>query len=175
MSAPLINFDLWTRQGITVLWDGDQLNNLCEAKDVISLRRFLDLYKAGWPDDDLPLINDKALVVAGLESCIDALNPNDAVEWLSDVIYQAIISYQQEVADGGNQAALILWIAEQRRLQYQTSDDVWYWHCGTEYKDEKIPLSRCLFNGAYRDQRPLHITDGNKEFCVGIYHPRISA
>lgn len=135
----------------------------------------MQLHNARWPDDNLPLINDQTLVVAGLESCIDALTPEEAIAWLEETVYQSILSYQQEVADGGSQAALIFWLAEQRRLDYQTSDDTYYWHCGTEYRGEKIPLGQCLFNGAHHDLRQIHVVDQKKkERWVGLYHPRIS-
>jgi len=89
-------------------------------------------------------------------------------------IYPAIVSYQREVAGGGDQAALLLWIADHKRLDYRTSDDTHYWHCGTEYKGQQIPLSRCLFNGAQDGLRRITVGDGKTEVVVGLYHPRIS-
>jgi len=174
MAPPLLD-DTWTRRGISVLWDADQLDQLCKPGEVVSVRQFLQLHDAGWPDDGLPLVNDRTLVVAGIESCIDALNPDEAVEWLVTTFYEALLGFQREVAAGGTEAALVLWLAEKRRLVYQTSDEIWHWHCGTEYKDQTIPLSKCLFNGGYRDQRPVHVKEGKKEICVGIYHPRIAS
>jgi len=174
MGPPLFD-DTWTRRGISILWDAEQLDRLCKPSEVISVRQFIQLHNSGWPDDDLPLINDRTLVVAGLESCIDALKPGEAIEWLEETIYQTILSYQQDVADGGSQAALIFWLAEQRRLLYQTSDDTYYWYCSTEYKGEQVPLGQCLFNGAHHDLRPIHVVDQKKkEHWVGLYHPRIS-
>lgn len=171
MRTPLVNDDLWTRRGITLLWDADALNRLCQAKQVASVRRFRTLHAAGWPEDDLPLINDGAVVVAGLEACIDALPPDDASLWLEEKIYPAIVSYQREVADGGSQAALIFWLVESARLEYRTSEDTWYWHCGGEYKKQQIPLSHCLFNGAQHDLKEIQDAQGNR---LGLYHPRIS-
>lgn len=130
----------------------------------------MKLHKIGWPDDQLSLVNDHVIVVAGLESAIDALPPEEAVHWLEQVVYKAIISYQREVADGGNQAALVLWITENRRLAYQTSDDSYDWHCGTEYRGQTIPLSRCLFNGAEHDLRRIEPSGR----WIGLFHPRIS-
>lgn len=167
--------DTWTRRGISILWDADCLNELCKPKQVISLRRFLQLCGACWPDDDLPLVNDRALVVAGLETCIDSLPPAEATEWLEQAIYPAIISYQSEVADGGNQASLVFWLVEHKRLDYRNSEDSYYWHCGGEYKGEQICLSQCLFNGAQHDLRRIQISgDKNTDRWVGLYHPRIS-
>jgi hypothetical protein len=173
--GPPLEDDSWTRRGISILWDPDCLNQVCQPPQVVSLRRLLQLHAAGWPEVDLPLVNDTTLVVAGLESCIDALPPEDAVQWLEHVIYPVIISYQREVADGGSQAALIFWLVERARLTYLTSDDVYYWHCSGEHKGQQIPLSHCLFNGAYHDLRRIHVPGGKKTVqWVGLFHPRIS-
>ena len=175
MAGPTLQDDIWTRRGISLLWDADSLAEVCTPQQVVSLRRFLQLHSLGWPDDQLLLVNDEVLVVAGLESAIDALPPDQACDWLEQVVYKAIVSYQREVADGGGQAALVFWITENRRLTYQTSDDTYYWHCGTEYKGQQIPVSRCLFNGAQHDLQRIHVVDGKKtEHWIGLFHPRIS-
>ncbi len=174
MEPPLLD-DSWTRRGISILWDAEALSRLCKPKAVVSLRRFLQLHAANWPEHDLPLVNDKALVVAGLESSIDALTPEDATEWLERTVYAAIVSYQREVADGGGQAALVFWLAERTRLDYHTSENSYFLHCCTEYKGQQISLSRCLFNGAEHDLRRIHVVGDKKtEHWVGLFHPRIS-
>lgn len=174
MQSPLTG-DVWTRRGISLLWDAQTLHDLCKPNEVISLRRFLRLLSEGWPDDSLPLVRDQALVMAGLEGCMDALPPQEACDWLEQTIYPAIISFQREVAGGADQAALVLWLADGRRIDYHTSDDTYYWHCGTEFKGQQIPLSRCLFNGAQSDLRRIHVTrDRDPEHWAGLYHPRIS-
>jgi hypothetical protein len=173
--GPPLQDDIWTRRGISLLWDADQLAKVCQPQQVVSLRRLFQLQAAGWPDDKVPLVNDKALVVAGLETCIDALPPDDACQWLERTVYPAIVSYQREVARGGDQAALVFWIVDHRRLTHQTSDDTYYWHCGAEYKGQQIPLSLCLFNGAQHDLQRIHVVgDKRTENWVGLYHPRIS-
>lgn len=177
MQPPLIQDDLWTRRGISILWDADFLSKICTPQQVVSLRQFFQLHAAGWPEGELPWVNDRAIVVAGLESCIDALPPDEAVAWLQRTVYQTLVSFQREVCGGGDQAALILWFVDHRRLVYQTSDDSYYWHCGTEYKGQTIPLSRCLFNGAEHDLQRIHAYSGGDkktEQWIGLYHPRIS-
>ncbi|TVP96592.1 MAG: hypothetical protein EA381_17035 [Planctomycetaceae bacterium] len=170
MPAPLVNDDLWNRRGISLLWDADELNKLCPPDRVISLRRFLRLHDAGWNDVD-SLLADDALVVAGLESVLDALPPDPITHWLEQQIYQALVSYQREVAGGGDQAALVFWMVEPSRLKHHLSEDAWLWHCGGEHRSHQIPLSHCLFNGAQSDLKEIHDAQGNR---LGLYHPRIS-
>ena len=173
MQPPLEN-DTWTRRGISLLWDSESLAQLCQADQVLSVRDFLQYHNANWPDD-MPFVNDRALVVAGLETCIDALPPDHSTQWLEQSVYPAIISFQREVADGGSQAALIFWFVEQKRIEYRTSEDAYFWHCGGEYKQQQIPLSHCLFNGAQRDLSRIVVpSQGKAEHWIGLFHPRIS-
>lgn len=175
MAGPTIQNDIWTRRGISLVWDAESLAKVCTPQQVVSMRRFLHLHSLGWPEEQLPLVNDVVLVVAGLESLIDALPPDQASDWLEQVVYTAIVSYQREVAGGGNEAALVFWITEDRRLTYQTSDDTYSWHCGTEYKGQQLPISRCLFNGAQHGLCRVQVIDDKKsEHWIGMYLPRIS-
>ena len=170
MQSPLVNDDVWTRRGISLLWDADELNKLCEPKQIISLRRFRQLHAAGWSDVDSCMVND-ALIVGGLESVIDALPPEEMTQWLEQHIYQALVSYQREVAYGGTEASLIFWITEHSRLYYQTSNDAWMWHCAGEHRKELIPLGRCLFNGVEPEVKAIENEKGIKK---GLFLVRIS-
>lgn len=174
MPGPPLHDDIWMRRGITLLWDAEALAAVCAPDRVISLRRFLLLHAAGWQDAESSLVDDARLVVAGLESAIDALPPDEAVAWLEGTVYPAVVSYQEAVAGGGNEAALVLWVADHKRLDYHTSDDTHYWHCGTEYKGQQIPLSRCLFNGAQAGLRRIQPGGKRGELGVGLYLQRIS-
>jgi hypothetical protein len=172
MGLPLSD-DIWTRRGITLLWDAETLSELCLPDQVVSLRRFLGLHRAGWLEDDQPLVDDKALVVAGLESCLEALPPEEAETWLERTLYPAILSYQREVADGGNQAALIFWFADPKRIRHEVAEDIYVWHCDGDHRGQRITLGRCLFNGAQHDLRRI---EGGREndHTIGLFHPRIS-
>ena len=60
----------------------------------------------------LKLINNRTLVIAGLEAAMDTLSPQEAVEWLERKVYPAVRDFQDNVADGGGEAALIFWFAD---------------------------------------------------------------
>jgi hypothetical protein len=176
MAGAVLHDDIWTRRGISLLWDADSLSGICTPQQVVSLRRFLQLHTLGWPEAQVSLVNDKVLVVAGLESAIDALPPEAASEWLEQVVYKALTGFQREVAGGGSEAGIVLWFTDARRFEYRTSDDTYYWHCTTEYKGQQIPISRCLFNGGQSDARRIHVVDSKKvEHWVGLFHPRVSS
>ena len=65
--GPILSDDIWMRRGISILWDAEALAAVCTPRQVVSLRQFLLLYAAGWPEADLSLVDDSRLVVAGLE------------------------------------------------------------------------------------------------------------
>jgi hypothetical protein len=167
--------NIWTRRGITLLWDVDALASTCSPHQVVSLRRFLYLHALGWPEEQTPLIDDRALVVAGLESALEAIGPDEATEWVRQVVYRALISFQSDVADGGNGAAVILWFTDGGRFQYKASDDSFDWRCQAGKNTQSLPLGRCLFNGAQKDLQEVFVKGTNTQNrWVGLYHPRIS-
>src|SRR3954453_2068082 len=114
--------DTWMRCGITLLWDAASINRVCLPELVRSLREFLRFYQANWPEGTLNLINNRSLVVGGLDAAMDTLNPDDACDWLEQNVYPAVRDFQESVADGGREAALILWLADGNRVFHQASD-----------------------------------------------------
>jgi hypothetical protein len=171
MQTPMRNDDIWTRQGVSLIWDADLLRQLCTTENVISLRQFRQLHSCGWSGVEPAQVDEVALVVAGIEGCIDALSPDEASDWLRQAIYNAIVSYQSEVSYGGDAAALVLWIVDAQRLDYRTSEDQWYWHCGGEHQGEQVPIGRCLFNGAASDLKEIQDSTGKS---LGLFIRRIS-
>jgi hypothetical protein len=100
MSPDLLD-KTWMSCGISVLWDPEALNEICPPESVRSLREFMRLFQGSWPEDALHLINNRTLIIAGLEAATDTLNPQEAVEWLEQNIYPPIRDFQDNVADGG--------------------------------------------------------------------------
>ena len=146
--APDLHDKTWITSGISILWDAQALNEICSPESVRSLREFLRLYETGWRDDALKLVNNRTLVVAGLEAAMDTLNPQEAVEWLEQKVYPAVRDFQDNVADGGGEAALILWFADERRIWNRPADGTNHWHCSGEHRKHSIPIGRCIWNGA---------------------------
>lgn len=175
MPGKPLHDNTWTRRGITLLWDGEALADVCSPHQVVSLRRFLYLHALGWPEEYSPLINDRVMVVAGLDNALDAIGPDVGTEWVRQVVYRALISFQSDVADGGNGAAVILWFTDGSRFQLKATDDSYDWKCLAGNNTQMLPLGRCLFNGAQKDLQEVFFKGGNTQSkWVGLYHPRIS-
>jgi len=164
--------DVWTRRGISVLWDGDELARLDAASRVISLRRFFELHKAGWPEQEIPFINDQAVMVAGLDVAIDALSPDEAVEWIEQQVYRKIYDFQS-FFDG--QCSLIFWMTDQGRWKENPSENCYEWHLSGKHKGQLLPIGQCIWNGAQNDVRRIESKDvSGKLKWVGLYLHRIS-
>jgi hypothetical protein len=142
---------------------------------VLSIREFLAL-RRNWPDT-LPGSHGDALVVAGLEGCLDSLSDQDAVAWLETDLRGAVLDFQQHYQ---GQAALILWIASGRtRIGMDLADEHYFWKTSPGRDAPRLPLGKCLWGGAQSDVARILVSVEHDPDCdgaayVGLYHPRIS-
>jgi hypothetical protein len=172
---PDLHDNTWITCGTSLLWDATALKSVCPFDSVRSLRELLRLHQAGWPDGSLQLINNRTLVIAGLEAAMDTLPPDQALEWLENTVYQAILDFQEAVADGGREAGLIFWLADPKRIFYKPAEDTYHWHCSGEHGKRSIPIGRCLWNGAEGSVRRIMVrTAAPSSAWAGLFHPRIS-
>ena len=164
----------WMRRGVSLLWDANELPKLGSPHDVVSLRKFFALAEA-WPDR-LPGGGD-ALVVAGVEGCLDALTKEDGMRWLEGDLKQLILSFQDEYE---GQAALILWLPSgRRRITMVAATERYFWKSGSQGNVHRLPIGQCLWAGAESDAARIIVSDQQDpdldgKAYVGLYHPRIS-
>lgn len=174
MRQPL-EIDTWKRQGHSILWDAVGLMSLCRPEQALSLRQFLRLHALNWKGIDESLINERALVVAGIEGSLDVLDPTAAVSWMEQVIYPAVVSFQKAVAFGGSEAALVFWFADQQRFKYRQAEQAAYWECSRAHGKHQIPVGRCLWNGSEPNSQEIHSkAEGHTTKHLGYFLQRIS-
>jgi hypothetical protein len=165
----------WMRRGFSLLWDPQALARLVAPDAVVSIREFFAIRRA-WPEQ-LPGAAGDALVVAGLDGCLDSLSEQDAEAWLEADLKSAVLSFQEHYE---GQAALILWLASGRtRIGMDLADEEYFWKLTASRVVSRLPLGRCLWGGAEADvARILVSEDPNPDFdsdaYVGLHHPRIS-
>ena len=164
----------WMRRGVSLLWDASELSKVVSPNDVVSLRKFFAMAKA-WPDN-LPSGGD-ALVVAGVEGCLDALTNEDGAKWLEGDLKQLILGFQEEYE---GQAALILWLPSgRRRITMVSATEQYFWTSGTQRNTPRVAIGQCLWAGAESDAARIIVSkkrhpDFDGDAYVGLYHPRIS-
>ena len=167
--------DAWKRRGCSLLWDAAALAAVTAPAAVASLRQFFAMTRA-WPAE-LPGAGGDALVVAGVEGCLDALSDADGRIWLETDLKPALLRFQDEYE---GQAALILWLPSGRsRIRMVTATEEYFWHNDSAAASGGLPLGRCLWAGAESDAARIIVSaapqpnvDGSA--WVGLYHPRLS-
>lgn len=164
---PTLTDTVWQRKGISVLWDNAILTKLITDGEAISLRDFFFLYKNNWPEDKIPFIKDKMLLVAGLDSALDSLNASDSEEWVNSEVYSCIYDFQSW-AEG--EYALVLWMNEQDRWKEHVDDSRFTWICHGKDKGKEIELGSGIWNGAQKSIQRIEIDNR----CIGLYLERIS-
>ena len=99
----------WFRRGFALLWDTETLAEIVDPLNVVSIRQLFSMVDS-WPCN-LPHAGGDAIVVAGVEGCLDVLNSADAERWLAEDLRDAIMSFQGHYEGG---AGLILWLPSGR-------------------------------------------------------------
>lgn len=163
------------RRGFSLLWEPRVLTEVVAPSAVLSIRGLFELRK-DWPDE-LPGAEGNALVVAGLDGCLDSLSEQDAIAWLETDLKTAMLSFQEHYEA---QAALIMWIASGRtRIGMDLADEEYFWKTAPGRDAARLPLGRCLWGGAEADVARILVSeekdpDFDGEEYVGLHHPRIS-
>jgi hypothetical protein len=163
------------RRGFSLLWEPRVLAELVAPSAVLSMREYFALRKA-WPDE-LSGAKGDALVVAGLDGCLDSLSEEDALTWLETDLKTTVLSFQDHYQ---GQAALIMWIASGRtRVEMDLADEEYFWKVSPGRDAVRLPIGRCLWGGAEADAERILVSeekepDFDGDAYIGLYHPRIS-
>lgn len=177
MKAPLNDTILWTKRGVSVVWDAKALSELGSMIKALSLRDLFRWQAAGWPERNYSFTgkDGRAIIVAGLDAALDSLQPDEAEAWMQERLMSAITEFQDEIAGGGQEAALIFWMVNRKRFQYVTATDSFLWKCSTAHGGCTLPISHCIWNGAQADiRRILPVDCDDQENGVGLFLQRVS-
>lgn len=170
-----IRQDGWRRRGFSLLWDPESLNKVATPGQVVSVRDFFAL-RAAWPED-LPSSDGNAIVVAGIEGCLDALSADDASTWLEHDLKTVVLDFQDHYE---GQAALMMWLPTgAKRVKMVASTERYTWSLTASSAAQTIELGRFLWGGAESDVARIIDSDDSKAdwdgpAWAGLHHPRIS-
>lgn len=171
----ILQGDVWKRRGVSLLWDGEALSALAEPKDIVTIRQFFSLV-GRWPEL-LPCNDGDVLVVAGLEGCIDLLEPADADVWMKSELLPAILAFQDEY---GVEAALVFWMPTgKNRVKMNRATEAYSWVCSAPHTNKQIDLGHILWAGAESDVGRImdpgcESADADGPAWIGLNHPRLS-
>jgi hypothetical protein len=167
--------DVWKRRGVSLLWAGETLSALSQPQKVVSIRQFFAMV-GNWPGD-LPSNDGDTLVVAGLEGCVDLLDPVAAEDWLKAEFLPAVLAFQDAY---GLEAALVFWLPTGKsRVRMNRATEAYSWVCSAPHSNQHLDLGRILWAGAEADVgRIIDPTCTNADVdgpgWIGLHHPRLS-
>lgn len=171
----LVRDDSWVRQGFTLLWSAEVLEQLVAPSDVFTVRELFQVSRS-WPSE-LPHRGGTSLFAAGLDGILDALEPEDAETWLSDDVRPLLLSFQAEYE---GQAGLVLWVPEGRsRIHMPRATEAYEWRCAPPFGPRAISLGRLLWSGAEGDVGRVMAegetaSDPDGPAWIGIHIRRVS-
>lgn len=171
----ILQGDVWKRRGVSLLWGGEALSVLAQPQDVVSIRQFFALV-GQWPDD-LPCNDGNTLVVAGLEGCVDLLEPIEAETWLKSDLLPAVLAFQDEYS---LEAALVFWLPTgKNRVKMNRATEAYSWVCAAPHGNQHLDLGRILWAGAETDVGRIidpncANNDPDGPAWIGLHHPRLS-
>jgi hypothetical protein len=164
----------WSRRGFTLLWDAETLAEIVDPAEVISIRQMFAMVDR-WPDE-LPAAGGDAVVVAGVEGCLDVLSGPEAERWLVEDLRRSIMSFQTHYEGG---AGLVFWLpsGRSRIVMRGASEEYHYKHRNSG--ESGLHIGRLLWSGAENEIERIMNTDDDAadydgKHWVGLYHPRIS-
>jgi len=148
---------------------------MASPAEVVSMRDFFRLSKA-WPDD-LPSCDGNAVIVAGLEGCLDALDEAEAELWLSGRLRQVVLSFQDYYQGA---AAVVFWLPTGRkRIDPSLATERYSLRGPSGRGDAVLAIGACLIGGAEVDVARIVESsetspDPDGSAWVGLHHLRIS-
>lgn len=172
--TPIANDKSFTRKGMSLIWDPELLAEITDYQSAVTIRQFCQM-KGQWPES-LASRDGHALVVVGLEACMDVLKPSDAEKWLEQDIKPLVLDFQDEYQ---GQCALIFWIPSgMKKIKHVSATDNYVWQYAAPNSGSKIEIGRILWAGAQREVRPIvtgmaDVADDMTNW-KGLHHPRIS-
>jgi hypothetical protein len=166
--------DVWKRRGVSLLWEAEALSALSKPEDVVSIRQFFAMV-GNWPND-LPCNDGNTLVVAGLEGCIDLMEPEEAEGWLKSEFLPAVLAFQDEYGLG----SLVFWLPTGKsRVRMNRATEAYTWICSAPHNNQQLELGRILWAGAEADVGriidPNNVNpDPDGAAWIGLHLPRLS-
>jgi len=163
-----ISSSVWQRKGSCIVFDRKSLGGLISAGAVISLREALS-WTNGIPP--VPPIAGRTILVSGLETVLETMEPRDAEDFLTRRIRPLLISLQNQWADFG----VVFGFSSHAKAFEETSleEEVLF-----RRRDRKIvQLSKGLWDGSAALNMKRLFREGDKpgeEIIIGYYVARIS-
>ena len=163
-----ISNTVWQRKGSCIVFDQKSLSPFIANGSVISLRQILS-WTDGLPIN--PPVPGKTILVSGLETIIETMEPQDVEDFLSRRIRPMIIELQNRWSNCG---IVFGFSAHSNTFKETSMEEEVLFH----RRDQKqIRLSEGLWDGSATINMKRIVREGDKpesEITIGYYVARIS-
>lgn len=143
---------VWIRRGCSIIWDARCLSRLVKNNtEITPISTVIRLAKTtSWPDE-LPAFNGKAMVVVGLDGCLDSLAASQREKWLKEHIKPMVLSFYRKYQNG---ASLIFFFERGKSSFIDHIDDAFLWQ-PTLKTDSPVPIIKFLYGGRAQEIKRL--------------------
>ena len=166
MDELVVEAGVWFRQGCSIIWDPRCLSRLVtDNSQITPISAAMRIAKTEtWPDV-LPAYKGKAMVIVGLDGCLESLAVPEREKWLKDHIKPLVISFYRRYQTG---ASLIFFFERGKAAFLDHIDDAFLWQ-PTVKSDSPIPIVKFLYGGRSQEIRRLVSETDPKREPWGLY------
>jgi hypothetical protein len=156
----------WYRQGCSVIWEPKALLSVVNSNaEVTPIATAMRYYKtSSWPEE-LPAKDGRAMVVVGLDGCLEGLPPQQREEWLKGHVTKLVRSFY---AKYDTQCSLIFYFERGINAFKQDLRDAFLWR-PSQSGEKPIPIMRFLYGGRFPEIKRLVPQTGGSREPWGIY------
>jgi len=152
---------VWFRRGCSIIWDPRCLTRLVkDNSEITPISTAMRHAKTNsWPLQ-LPAHKGKAMVVVGLDGCLESLEESQREKWLKEHIKPMVLSFYRKFQ---NDASLIFFFERGKSAFIDHIEDAFIWQ-PTAKQDKPVPIVKFLYGGRFEEiKRLVSETDPKKE------------
>lgn len=157
---------VWFKRGCSIIWDNRCLSRLVkDNSEITPISSALRMSKANaWPDK-LPASNGRAMVIVGLDGCLESLEDDQREKWLKEHIKPLVLNFYRKFQ---NEASLIFFFERGTASFIDHIDEAFVWQ-PTNKQGKQLPLVKFLYGGRIEEIKRLVSEQDPKKEPWGLY------
>ncbi len=152
---------VWFNRGCSIIWDPRCLTRLVkDNSEVTPISMALRFGKTEtWPEE-LPAHSGRAMVVVGLDGCLESLEESQREGWLRNHIKPMVLSFYRRFQNG---KSLIFFFERGKSAFIDHIEDAFLWQPSSK-QDKPVPIVKFLYGGRFEEiKRLISEADADKE------------
>ncbi len=139
-----VEADVWFKRGCSIIWDNRCLTRLVKDNtEITPISSALRMSKVNnWPDK-LPAAKGRAMVVVGLDGCLESLEEDQREKWLREHIKPLVLSFYRKFENHGS----LIFFFERGTASFIDHNDAAFMWRPTNSQGEPLPLVKFLYGG----------------------------